>query len=367
VRGPNYFLIITLVGLLFSTPITKAADTIQLSKDYINNLGITLGKLEAVKQIPILTAPAKITIPASHEYIVSASQVGIINKLIAVIGDKVKKGDVLAQLNSPDLLSMQRLYLKAVNELELASFSYQRDKKLIAEGIIADRRWQETQSQYNAFLSAVNEQKQLLELAGVTSSELEHLSKTRQLSGLLNIHAPISGIVIDRMVAAGERVDILAPLYRIGNLEELWLEINIPPERSAGIKVGDQVLIENTPITAQIILVGQSVNASNQTLLVRALINGNQTYVRAGQTINAQIVKRIEDGYKVPNTAIIQHEGKSFIFILTQDGFNVSPVTVIGKQGNESIISGSLTGDEELAIKGTVALKAKWLGLGSAE
>ncbi|MEY3881456.1 MAG: hypothetical protein RIQ94_2252, partial [Pseudomonadota bacterium] len=76
-RGPNYFLIITLVGLVFSTPITKAADTIQLSNDYINNLGITLGKLEAVKQIPILTAPAKITIPASHEYIVSASQVGI--------------------------------------------------------------------------------------------------------------------------------------------------------------------------------------------------------------------------------------------------------------------------------------------------
>jgi cobalt-zinc-cadmium efflux system membrane fusion protein len=238
---------------------------------------------------------------------------------------------------------------------------------LIAEGIIADRRWQETQSQYNAFLSAVNEQKQLLELAGVTNSELEHLSKTRQLSGLLNIHAPISGVVIDRMVAAGERVDVLAPLYRIGNLEELWLEINIPPERSAGIKAGDQVLVENTPITAQIILVGQSVNTSNQTLLVRALINGNQTYVRAGQTINAQIVKRIENGYKVPNTAIIQHEGKSFVFIRTQDGFNVSPVTVIGKQGEESIISGSLTGNEELAIKGTVALKAKWLGLGSAE
>jgi cobalt-zinc-cadmium efflux system membrane fusion protein len=169
------------------------------------------------------------------------------------------------------------------------------------------------------------------------------------------------------MVAAGERVDVLAPLYRIGNLEELWLEINIPPERSAGIKVGDQVLIENTPITAQIILVGQSVNTSNQTLLVRALINGNQAYVRAGQTINAQIVKRIKDGYKVPNTAIIQHEGKSFVFIRTQDGFNVSPVTVIGKQGEESIISGSLTGNEELAIKGTVALKAKWLGLGSAE
>ncbi len=366
-RVSRHFLILNLIGLVFSSSITLAAESIQLSKDYLNNLGITLGKLEAVKQMPVLTAPAKITIPANHEYIVSASQVGIINKLIAVRGDKVKKGEVLAQLNSPDLLSMQRLYLKALNELQLGSFSYQRDKKLITEGIIADRRWQETQSQYNAFLSAVNEQKQLLELAGVTSSELEHLSKTRQLSGLLNIHAPISGIVIERMVAAGERVDMLAPLYRIANLDELWLEINVPPERLGGVKVGDQVLVENTPITAQIILVGQSVNSANQTLLVRALISGNQSYVRAGQTINAQVIKLIDDGYKVPNTAIIQHKGKSFIFIRNKDGFNISPVTVLGKQGDESIISDGFTGDEELAVKGTVALKAKWLGLGSAE
>jgi cobalt-zinc-cadmium efflux system membrane fusion protein len=70
---------------------------------------------------------------------------------------------------------------------------------------------------------------------------------------------------------------------------------------------------------------------------------------------------------KYSNTAIAQNEGKIFIFIRSQDGFNVSPVTVIGKQGEESIISGDLTGDEDIAIKGAVALKANWLGLGSAE
>ena len=134
-------------------------------------------------------------------------------------------------------------------------------------------------------------------------------------------------------------------------------------------------------------MLGQSVNPENQTLLARAVIVplvpklelGNQRYgnqqhgdqqpaLRAGQSINTRIIQPSETAaFKVPNTAIAQNEGKSFIFIRNRDGFTVSPVTVIGKQGEESIISGDLSGNEDIAVKGAVALKANWLGLGSAE
>jgi len=359
--------------MLFCPPV-MAENTIQISQDHFNNLGVTLGKLESVKQIPVLTAPAKVVIPPTQEYIVSASQSGLITKLDAAIGDKVKKGDVVAQLNSPDLLSMQRLYLKAYSDMQLSSLSYQRDKKLLEDGVIAERRWQETRSQYNTFVSEVSEHKQLLEIAGMTGGEIDRLGKTHQLSSQLNVYAPISGTVIDRMAVAGERVDILAPLYRIANLNELWLEINIPQERIGSIKVGDQVLVQNTSISAKITLLGQSVNPGNQTLLARAIIvtkpeSGNeQSAVRVGQTVNTQIIQSSEKAaFKVPNAAIAQNAGKSFIFIRTQDGFKVSPVTVLGKQGEESIISGDLTGGEDIASKGSVALKANWLGLGGAE
>ncbi|MDD1613310.1 MAG: efflux RND transporter periplasmic adaptor subunit [Methylococcaceae bacterium] len=359
--------------MLFCPPV-NAENTIKISQDNFNNLGVSMGKLESVKQIPVLTAPAKVVIPPAHEYVVSASQAGLITKLNAAIGDNVKKGEVLAQLNSPDLLSMQRLYLKAVSEMQLSLLSFQRDKKLLEDGVIADRRWQETRSQYNAFVSELNEHKQLLEISGMTISEIDRLGKTHQLSSQLNVHSPISGVVMERIAVAGERVDMLAPLYRIANLDELWLEINIPHERIGSIKVGDQVLIENTPVSAEITLLGQSVNPENQTLLARAVIvpkqelGNEQSAVRPGQTINTQIVQFSETAaFKVPNAAIAQNEGKYFIFIRNQDGFKVSPITVIGKQGDESIISGDFTGDEDIASKGAVALKANWLGLGSAE
>jgi cobalt-zinc-cadmium efflux system membrane fusion protein len=368
-KSYKFLLLLNFAGwaMLFCSP-AIAENIIQISEDHFNNLGVTLGKLEPAKQIPVLTAPAKVVIPSTQEFIVSASQAGLITKLNASMGDKVKKGEVLAQLNSPDLLSMQRLYLKAVSEMQLGSLSYQRDKKLLTEGVIAERRWQETLSHYNAFVSEANEHKQLLEIAGMTDSEIDRLGKTHQLSGQLNLHSPISGVVMERMAVAGERIDILAPVYRIANLDELLLEINIPHERIGSIKVGDQVLVENTTVSAEITLLGQSVNPENQTLLARATIKGKQSAIRPGQTINTQIIQSSENAvFKVPDAAIAQNEGKSFIFIRNKDGFKVTSITVIGKQGEESIIRGDLTGNEDIAIKGAVALKANWLGLGSTE
>jgi len=363
----NFVLLSALSFLLFCSYV-HAENTVKISEQHFGNLGVTLGKLQAANQVPLLTAPAKIVVPPEQEYVVSASQAGLITKLNAAIGDKVKQGEVLVELNSPDLVSMQRMYLKSLSELELGSVFYQRDKKLSQEGVIAERRLQETQAQYNAFVSEASEHKQLLQSAGMTNTEIERLGKTHQLASQLHLRAPITGIVMERMAVAGERVDSLAPIYRVANLDELWLEINIPQERIASLNIGDTVQIENTDIHAKISLLGQSVNPENQTVLARAIIEGKQSSIRAGQRINIQIIQASQSPiFKVPNAAIAQNEGKSFVFVRNKMGFAVTPVSIIGKQGEQSIISGELSANDDIAVQGAVALKANWLGLGSEE
>jgi membrane fusion protein, heavy metal efflux system len=345
-----------------------AANTVQISSEHFNNLGVILGKLTSVTQIPLLSAPAKVIIPPAHEQIISASQAGLITKLNVSIGDKVKKGDVLAQINSPDLLALQGRYLKATSTLKLASATYQRDKKLLKEGVIANRREQETLSQYNAAVLEMNEVGQLLEIAGMSAADIKQLNSKHQFTSQFTIRAPIAGVILERIAVVGTRIDMLAPLYKLANLDELWLECAIPQEKIGSIKIGDSVLIENTTIRAEIRLIAQSVNPENQTLLARAVIKGEQSVVRAGQRVTIQIIQAIESlAFKVPNTAIAQNEGKAYVFIRTSAGFTVSPVTILGKLSQESIIHGDFKGDEEIAVKGAVALKANWLGLGSDE
>jgi cobalt-zinc-cadmium efflux system membrane fusion protein len=358
-------LLLSLVG--FGSYATE--NVIKISQENIDALGVKLGKLELATQIPVLSAPAKVVIPPTQEYIVSAPQAGIIAKLNAAIGDKVVKGQILAQLNSSDLLTLQREYLKADSARQLATAIYQRDKKLLEEGVISDRRWQETSSEYHSAIYEADEQKQLLEIAGMTAGEVDHFGKTHRLTRELNVRSPIAGVVLERLAVVGTHIDMMAPLYRIANLDELWLEIAIPQERMGSIKIGDQVLVENSGVSAKITLLGQSVNPESQTILARAVVAMKDTaLLRAGQRLNTRIIQSSDKAaFKIPNAAIAQNEGKAFIFIRNQQGFLVTPITVVGKQDNESIISGEFTGNEEIAVKGAVALKANWLGLGSEE
>jgi cobalt-zinc-cadmium efflux system membrane fusion protein len=310
-----------------------------------------------------------VVIPPTQEYIVSASQAGVIDKLNVAIGDKVAKGQILAQLNSPDLLTLQREYLKADSVQHTFLINYNRDKKLLEEGVIPDRRWQETSSQYHSAVSEVDEHRQLLEIAGMTAGEVAQLGKTHRLTRQLNVRAPIVGVVMERLAVAGTRIDMMAPLYRIANLDELWLEIAIPQERMGSIKIADKVVIENSEVSAKITLLGQSVSPENQTILARAVVETqNIVSLRPGQRLNTRIIQPSDKAaFKIPNTAIAQNEGKAFIFIRNQQGFSVTPISVVGKQDDESIISGELTGNEEIAVNGAVALKANWLRLGSGE
>lgn len=354
--------------LIASTAIHAETDSIIISQIQFNNLGVKLGRLQAVEQIPLLYAPAKVVVPPSQEFIVSTAQAGLISRLEAAVGDRVEKDQILAYISSPELLALQRQYLKASNDKHLAWLTYQRDKKLLQEGVIADRRWQQTRSLYNSKLSEFNEAKQLLEIAGMSQPDIKQLHTTRRLSSQLNVRSPIKGVVLERMVVAGERLDVLEPLYRIANLEKLWLDINIPQERLGLIQVGDLVRVEDSEVEAKISMLGQSVNPDNQTVLGRAVIDNDQNEIRAGQTVNTQIIQTSgEPAYRVPNVAIAQNEGKSYIFLRNAEGFAVTPVTVIGKQGGNSVIRGPFKGNEEIAVRGAVALKANWLGLGEGE
>jgi len=354
--------------MLISSNLMANENQIKLSALQRLNLGIKIGSLKKIENIPLLNAPATVAIPPDQEYIVSSSQVGLVKHLNKTIGDYVKKGQLLAKINSPELLALQQKYLHAISNRQLAWASFQRDKNLLEGGIIANKRLQETRSRYNGKNIEVNAAKQLLAIAGMPENDIKTLAKTQRLHSELNIYAPISGIILERMVVAGERLDMLAPLYRIANLEVLWLEINIPQEQASLVKIGDQVTIDNSLVPAEITLLTHSVNVNNQSVLARAIIKGKDASLRVGQNVNIRIkhgVKKI--AFEVPNVAIAQSEGQAYIFVETKTGFLVKVVKIIGQQGKFSVITGELIGSEKIALRGAVALKANWQGLGSED
>lgn len=359
---------ILLILLLVSINQVIADNAFEMTSEQLNNLGVKTAPLQVTQQTPLLSAPAKVVIPPSQEYIVSNSQAGLVSQLNVSIGERVVKNQALALLNSAELLSLQRIYLKANNQQQLAFSAYQRDKKLVKEGIIPESRWQQTRYQYQSFEAEVNEAQQLLKIAGMSAKAIQTLANQKKLTSGLTLYSPIDGVVLKRLVTAGQRLDSFSPIYHIANLKQLWLDISVPQEYINQLNIGDHVQIKNTVATAKISLISQQVNSQNQTILVRAVMNNSTSPLRVGQNVNTQIIKPLnQTSFLIPSMAIAQHEGQTYIFIRNQTGFIAQPVQVLGKQQHQSIITShdKLNTKTNIAIHGTVALKATWLGLGA--
>ena len=363
------FLTISLLTMaLLAVPAHGLEDLIKVNAEQEQHIGIRTLKPETISSIPLARAPARVTLPPQNEYIVSASQAGLISRVDVAMGMKITKSQVLAQLQSPSLLSLQRDVLDAVTGYNLAQSKLNRDTTLLEEGIIARMRFQETASDYERYATALKESEQVLSAAGVSEVDIQALKQSRKLNSFMNVRSPIDGVILERMVTAGQRVDVLAPLFRIGKLDELWLEIDMPQERMNEVRMGDRVRIENTGNSARVTQIGQSVNPGSQSALVRGVIEGKTQSIRPGQNVNVQISHASTDRlFRLPVAALVNQDGKTYVFVRVPGGFAARQVAVASMEERHVVIHEGLQDGEPVAVQGVAALKASWTGIGSNE
>lgn len=353
---------------LIAHPAQAEQSLIQLTPEQEQHIGLRSQLPETIASIPLARAPARISLPPQNEFIVSATQAGVVSKVEVALGVKIRLGQVLAQMQSPNLLLLQREVLDAATRLNLAQSKLNRDTTLLQEGIIAKLRWQETHSEFEQAQALLTAAEQTLAAAGMSHAQIQQLKQSRRLDAHLNIVAPIDGVILERMATAGQRVDLLSPLFRVGKLGELWLEIDMPQERINELRVGDTVQIENTAHTARVVHIGQNVNPASQSALVRGVIDGHPTDIRPGQNVNAQISHASTDQlFRLPLAALVNHEGKTYVFVRVQGGFSARPVAVASTESRHVVIHEGLQTGEQVVIQGIAALKASWLGLGSED
>jgi len=359
-----------LFALLIGLALNAAADDqkIHISPEQIDNLAIKTGPMQANSRVPVLHAPARVVVPAQHEALVSSPQPGLLTHMLVNSGDTVKAGQVVAHIISPELVALQQQFLTASSDLTLSQQERHRDHSLLQEGVIAERRWQETQAIHASKSAKTDEARQWLLMAGMSPDEITRLSKSRKLDNRLMIRAPISGVVLERMATLGSRLDLQAPLYKLADVSELWLEISVPQQRIDELHLGDALESEDGSVMGKITLLGQSVNAENQTISIRARVERAATPLRVGQNLSVRLLQNTsQPSFQVPSAAIAQHAGHHYVFVRNSDGFDVTEVQVLGKQHDSASITGRFSGNEIIALQGSVALKAQWLGLGGDE
>jgi RND family efflux transporter MFP subunit len=357
-----------LAALLIALPAMAPAqvpDRIALTAAQQRAFGVALAAPAPAEQTLSRRYPGEVAVPNRQLRVVATPQAGVIETLLVAEGDQVEAGQVLARLASPDLVDAQSAYLEAVTSLELAETDLARDRQLQREGVIAERRLLETAAKHTQLATMVDQRRQLLALAGMSDTDIEQLTRTRRLSSSLPVRTPIGGVVLEQMVATGESVAAAEPLYRVAELDPLWIEVHVPVERVAGLVPGNQVLLPELGSAGRIATIGRMVHGQDQGVLVRAEVHEGVERLRPGQFVQVQLGAATAAGvarWRVPAAAVVRNAGAAYVFAARDDGFAVLPVTVIAEEEDSAVVGGPIEPGDRIAVGGVVALKAIWLG-----
>jgi len=364
----NFITSVVLTSLAFLVTNVHAADIISIDANQRDALGIKTVPLQITTEYIGFQAPAHVVIPPSQEHIVSTSQSGLINKVNVAVGDSVKKGTLLAEIQSPDLVMLQREYLQALSQEQLLKSQMIRDQTLFDEGIIAQRRYLEAKSLYQQASATLDERKQALELAGMDSSSIATLRHTRKLTSTLSVNARWEGVVLERMAVTGTRVEANAPLFRIADLSRLWLDMRVPISATQSLKPGSIITVKDIAVKAKLTMIGHEVNPGNQTVLLRADVTEGIEKIRPGQFLEVQLTTQNDSTqYRIPAEALVRSGNQTLVFIEVDQGFRILPVSLLSQQGDTAVIAGELSGNERIAVTGMAAIKGASQGLGGGE
>ena len=367
---------ITLLFLLVSVAAHAANPpqpnkVLPLTPAQLQHMQVQWGSLQPAESGLSATYPAEVVLPPTQTRAVTPAQSGLITRLDVAVGDQVRQGQVIGQLSSPDLVSLQSSYLQAETQARLHAQALKRDEELYKDGIIAQRRMQETQSAYETSQAMLGEHKQTLRLAGMSETQVQQLAQKRSMQSGMAIIAPISGQVMAQHQQVGARVDMATPILTISNPNPLWLMIQVPVAQARALQPGMQVSVPKLGLQARIDTVLRQLNKDSQSTQVRASVHQGAELLSVGQVVDVALMRGGEQlqqpgrtSYSVPRSAVVRQGEQAVLFVQQPKGVSVLPVSIVLEHGQSLTISGDLHGDERIATRGAAALKGHWVGLG---
>ncbi len=322
--------------------------------------GVRLGIVEDLPADTIRLT-GTITFDAARESHVGPRIQGRISAVPVDIGSHVARGDTLVMLDSPELGAAQARWAQARVAREVAQRNHQRTERLFADGIASERRRLEVEAELRereATLAAARQ-----ELAAV-GAEPDSTS-----SGRFVIRAPLDGEVVEKHATVGEVVGPEENLFVIGELDRVWLLLDLYetdlPRVQAGLPV--VVVADAWPerrFAARVALVSSVVDTLSRTVKVRVEIPNPDHVLKPGMFARAALAIAAPPGrIGVPHEAIQELQGRTVVFRPSGDGrFRSVPVRAAPPQagGWIEILEGLRRGDS-VVVAGAFDLKAQLL------
>ncbi|MEI6348405.1 MAG: efflux RND transporter periplasmic adaptor subunit [Bacteroidota bacterium] len=249
---------------------------------------------------------------------ISAIMGGYIKSTSLVQGSPVSKGQVVAVIENPEFIELQRSYLESKSKLEYAEAEYNRQRDLNKENINSAKVYQMAVAEYKSLQSTVCALDQKLKLIGIDAQKLQN----NRITSSISVVSPISGYVKTVNVNIGKYVNPTDVIVEIVNTQNLTIELTIFEKDIDKVSIGQKISF-NTPgkadikQNATIFQVGKAIN-SDKTVKAYAKVESSSKNLLPGMYVNASIETKNDSVTALPNDAILSFEDKNYIFIFSE-------------------------------------------------
>jgi cobalt-zinc-cadmium efflux system membrane fusion protein len=287
---------------------------------------------------------------------------GPVAKILVVPGDRVKRGQPLLEVSSPDYSLLLAAYLKARDVFRVASKNYERAQDLFAHHAIADRDLLQAESdriQAQADLSAAQEGMKIL---GIPKPE--DLEKS-PISAQIPLLAPIGGEVVERLVSPGQVMQAgTTQAFTISDMSTVWVMANIYQGDLAYVKIGDPVTIitDSYPdkFSGKISFISPALDPTTRTLQARIVVDNPGGKLKKDMYVVATVTAGvIADAIAVPDSSILRDdENQPFVYVAASSNqFGRRQVDIGQSQSGQTQILKGLSPGDKVAANGSLFLQ----------
>jgi cobalt-zinc-cadmium efflux system membrane fusion protein len=339
---------------------------IKLTPAMLANAKLTIRQAGPGKVTVTLALPGEVALNTERVAHVTPRVEGAVREVKKQLGDVVKKGDVLAVLESRELAEMQREFLAAKERLDLAQANFARQEQL----------WQEKISAEKDYLGARQ---------ALAEAKIEHRAASQKLAagagpkasaGGLVLTAPLDGTIIEKHAVVGEVLSDDKLAFVIADLSTLWVNVTVYAKDLPRVHVGQRAVVRAEgipePAVGEVTYIDRVVGEQTRSATARVILDHPDPKWRAGLFVTADIaVEEVDAAVVVTHSAVQRVKGAEVVFVQEGDAFVTRRVSA-GRQGFRpddkrelflEIIKGVSAG-EKYAAENSFILKAE---LGKSE
>jgi cobalt-zinc-cadmium efflux system membrane fusion protein len=240
----------------------------------------------------------------------------------ARLGDTVQKGQLLMRVRSNDVSTAYAAYRNAAASEHLTRLQVERARLLFEKGAIAKKDLEIAEQAEQSSLVVLDAAIQALKILGITDLK-DHPD------GIVNVYAPISGIIIEQNVAAGGGVKTLdnSPnLFTIANIDDVWVMCDVYENNLSFVRIGDyaDVRLNAYPdkvYKGRISNISPILDPNIRTAKVRLEMANPGRRMSIGMFVTATFYgQREETLTTLPSTAILHLHDRDWVYVPEEGG-----------------------------------------------